>query len=50
MRMADPVNLFLRWEPLMPGIELPPDRLGLTDVAALDRHHPTAVRPSTRMR
>jgi Protein of unknown function DUF86 len=51
-RMADLVNLYksLRWEPLMPRISLSPSRPGLTDVAALDRRHPTVVRPSTRMR
>ena len=51
-RMADLVNLHkcLRWEPLMPRISLSPNRSGLTDVAALDRRHPTVVRPSTRMR
>jgi hypothetical protein len=51
-RMADLVNLHkcLRWEPLMPRISLSPNRSGLTDVAAPDRCHPTAVRPSTRMR
>jgi hypothetical protein len=50
-RMADLVNLrkSLRWEPLMPRISLSPNRSGPTDVAALDRRHPTVVRPSTRM-
>ena len=51
-RMADLVNLYksLRWEPLMLRISLSPNRSGLTDVAALDRRHPTAVRPGTRLR
>ena len=55
-QMADLVNLYksLRWKPLMPRISLSPNRSGLTDVAALDRRHPTAVQPtvqpSTRMR
>jgi len=51
-RMADLVNLYksLRWELLMPRTSLSPSRSGLTDVAALDRRHPTAVQPSTRMR
>ena len=51
-RMADLVNLYkrLRCEPLIPRISLSPNRSGLTDVAALDRRHPTVVRPSTRMR
>ena len=51
-RIADLVNLYksLRWEPLMPWISLLPNRSGITDVAPLDRRHPTVVRPSTRIR
>ena len=51
-RVADLVNLYksFRWEPLMPRISLSPNRSGLTDVAALDRRHPTVVRPGTRLR
>ena len=51
-RMADLMNLYkcLRWEPLMPRISLSPNRSGRTDVAALDRRHPTVVRPGTRLR
>ena len=51
-RMVDLVNLCRshRREPLMPRISLAPNRSGPTDVAALDRRHPTVVRPSTRMR
>jgi len=45
------VNMYksLLWEPLMPRISLSPSHSGLTDVAALDRRHPTVVQPSTRM-
>ena len=41
------VNMYksLLWEPLMPRISLSPNRSGLTGMAALDRRHPTVVRP-----
>lgn len=46
-RMANLVNFYksLRWELLMPRISLSPNRPGLTGVAALNRRHPTVVRP-----
>ena len=45
------IDLDVVWNtPLMPRISRSPNRSGLTDVATLDRRHPTVVRPSTRMR